>query len=111
MQFEDAGTKGTFAEEGKIVDEEVDSKKKWNLRKKDLLNQLRYIQRMSGYVAQGMLKETWQQELQDVEQRRSDLLLEHQKDAEDTKADCRAYKTKKGAVPEGFGKWAGDSER
>ena len=44
MQFADDGTKGTFAEEGKIVDEEVDSTKKWNLRKKDLLNQLRYIQ-------------------------------------------------------------------
>ena len=45
MQFEDAGAEGTFAEEGKMeMDEEVDGREKLDLRKKDLLNQLRYIQ-------------------------------------------------------------------
>ena len=34
---------------------------------------------MSGYVSQGVLKETWQQDLQGIEQRRNDLLPEYQK--------------------------------
>ena len=82
MQFEDAGAEGTFAEEGKIVDEEVDSKKKLDLRKKDLLNQLHDTSNACPdmpQLAQGMLKEAWQQELQDIERRRNDLLPEDQK--------------------------------
>ena len=56
-----------------------------------------------------MLKETWQQELQDIEQRRNDLVPEHQKMQQTQKLP--SLQDKKRAVPEGSGKWAGDNER
>ena len=72
-QGESVSPEGRFEEDGKIeVDEEVDSK---NQRKKEVQKQLREIERFTGVPqdAQDVLNEKWQQELQDIEQRRNDL--------------------------------------
>ena len=63
------------------VDEEVDSKKKLDQRKKELLRQLRKLDKFTDVPRNvgDVLKEKWQQELEDIEPRRTDLLPEHQK--------------------------------
>ena len=86
VQFEGAGEGGRFEEEGKMdVDEEVDSKKKLDQRKKELQKQLRNIEKFTDVLQEvgDVLKEKWQQELQDIEQRRNDLLPGASKDAEE----------------------------
>ena len=57
------------------MDEEVDSKKKLDQRKKELQKQLRNVERFTGMPQdiQDVLREKWQQELQDIEQRRNDF--------------------------------------
>ena len=80
VQFEEAGKEGRFEEEGMMeVDEDVDSKKKLDQRKKELQKQLRDVQRSTDTPQdmQDMLKEKWQHELQDIERRRNDVLPEH----------------------------------
>ena len=65
-------------EDGKMeVNEEVGSKKNMDQKKDNLQKQLRDLEKPQDI--QRKLKEEWQQELQDVEQRRNDLLPEHQK--------------------------------
>ena len=61
------------------VDEEVDSKK-LDQRKKELPTQLRDIEKFTDVPQEvgDVLSEKWQQELQDIVQRRNDLLPEHQ---------------------------------
>ena len=82
-QGEPAGEEGRSEETEKMeVDEEVDSKKNLAQRKKELVKQLlRKIDEFTDMPRNvgDMLKEKWQQELQDIEQRRNDLLPEHQK--------------------------------
>ena len=86
------------------VDEEINSKKKLGQRKKDLQKQLREIEKFTDI--QNVLKETWQQELQDIEQRRNDLLPELQKCRKITK-NCKVCKTERisarGIWPNGLG--------
>ena len=84
------------------VDEEVDGKIELDLWKKDLLK--RYINECPDVpqAVQGMLKETWQQELQEIEQRRNDLLPEHQKMQKRSKKAGEPTRLKE-TVPEGFG--------
>ena len=61
------------------MDEEVYSKKKLDQKKKDLQNQLRSREiHVNAAGGSERLNEEWQQELQDIEQRRNDLLPEHQ---------------------------------
>ena len=63
------------------VDEEGESKKQLEERKKRLQRQVRDIQKftdMDTLLLEGQ-KERWQQELQEIEQKRNDLLSEHQK--------------------------------
>ena len=63
------------------VDAEGESKKQLEERKKRLQRQVRDIQKftdMDTLLLEGQ-KERWQQELQEIEQKRNDLLPEHQK--------------------------------
>ena len=80
MQFEDAGEDGTFAEEGKMeVNEEVDGKKNWISERKTCSTNCDTSNECPEMWRRVCKKETWQQEPQDTEQRRNDLLPEHQK--------------------------------
>ena len=51
-----------------------------------------------------------QQELQDIEERRNDLLLEHQK-MQERSQKLQSLQDRKKQCWEGLGKWGGDSER
>ena len=94
------------------VDEEVDSKNKLDQRKKELQKQLRDIEKFTGMPqdTQDVLREKWQQEIQDIEQRPNGLLTELQNmqkrpeklhSLQDNKKQCQNH----------LGKWAGDRER
>ena len=80
-QGEPASDGGSFQEIVKMeVEEEVDIKNELDQRKKELQKQLRRITDFPVVPQdlQDVLNEKMQQELQDVEQRRNDLLPEHQ---------------------------------
>ena len=105
MQFEGAGEEGKPEEFGKMeVDEEADSKKKLDQRKKEFEKQLRKIDAfpdMPQSVVFGP-KEKWQEELQDIEQRRNDLLPGASEDAEKIAKAAKLARQKE-AMPEGYG--------
>ena len=60
---------------------------------------------------QDMFKETWQRELQDIEQRRNDFLPGASEDAEEVTKVAEPAGQKKKQCQKDLGKWAGDSER
>ena len=81
MRSGPAGEEVRFEEGREVeVDGEVDSKKKFDQRKKELVKQMRT---MSLLMCRGRVvdqrHEKWRQELQEINQRRNDLLPEHQK--------------------------------
>ena len=61
-------------------EEEVENKKKLDEQRKRLQKQLRDLEKFTCMPQdiQSKLKETWQLELQDIEQKRNDLVSEHQ---------------------------------
>ena len=113
-QGEPVGAEGQSEDDGKMeVGEEVDSKEKLEQRKKELLKQLRNINEGLDMpqATQETLREKWQQELQDIEQRRNDLLPEHQQmQMRSPKLQSLHYQKKKQCQKD-LGNWAGDSER
>ena len=79
---EPAGGESGLEEDGKMeIDGKVDSKKRLDQRKKVLQKQLREIEMFTDILkgTQEIFRETWQQDLPDIEQRRNDLLPEQQK--------------------------------
>ena len=63
------------------VEDEVESRKKLDEQRKRLQRQLRELEKFTCMPQdmQSKLKDDWQQQLQEIEQRRNDLLLEHQR--------------------------------
>ena len=96
-----AGAKGMFEEDGKMeVDEEVDSKKKLDQRKKVVQQQVRDIEKFTDVPqdTQDVLKEKWQQALQDIEQRRNDFCRELNEYQKRGHRSCRAYQAKRSSA-------------
>ena len=95
VQCEPASEEGRLEEDEKMeVGEEVDSKKKLDERKKRLQRQFREMEKFTD-TEQKVVdehKEKWQQELQDIEQKRNDLLPEHQRGLKSCKV-CRAKRS------------------
>ena len=100
-QCEPACEEGKLEEDGQMeVGGETESEKNLDERKKKLQKPLRDIEKftdMNKHIVEGP-KEKWQQELQDIEQRRNDLLPEHQQmqkrsqklqSLQDTKKQCQ----------------------
>ena len=81
MRCEPVGEEGRFEEDGTMkVVEDADSKKMLDQRKKVLKRQLRDLEKLTKMPQdiQSWLKAEWQQEHQDIEQKRN-LLPEHQR--------------------------------
>ena len=112
MQGEPTGLEGRSEELEKMdVVEDVDSKNKVDHRKKELVLQSRRINEfphMPPHVG-NVLKEKWKQDLQDIEQSRSDLLPEHHKtQRRSQKLQSTQDRTKQ--CKKNLGKWAEDTE-
>ena len=85
------------------VDEEVDSKKKLDERKKKSCKNCCQTSTSPTDMEQRVVdeqKEKWQQELQDVEEKRIDVLLEHRRMQKRAQKVAK-FAGQKEAVPEG----------
>ena len=110
VQYKPAGEEGRFEEDRKMEVEEVDTKKKLDQRKKQLQKQLRDIEKFTD-MCQSVVdehKEKWQQELQDTEQKRNDLLPEDQS-MQKRSPKLQSLQDKKETMPKGL--CNGDMER
>ena len=94
------------------VDEEVDNKKKLDQKKKDLQKQMRDLEKFTCMQqdTQSRLKGTWQRELQDIEQKRNDLLREHLQMQKKISKVAELH-DKKRQYQKNVGKWAREVER
>ena len=109
-QGDSAGVEGRSEESEKMeVEEEVDSKTKLDQRKKEPVPLVRKINEFKDVPQemQELLKEKWQQELQDIEQRRNDFMPQHQKTQKRSHKLQRVQDRKK-QCQTNLGKWAED---